>query len=277
MSRKDGARIHVGKGPEMGQKARTPPNLPSSTPSPNPPPVFTSISQKKKYITVEGIVSDISYPGEDWPNVALKELPDNAYEFYVINYPNATAEARKVSIRIKIDTQTYSHAKIFRIAVRNSNVDNLVAFPELHAVFDYDRWGSTKRDQHRMTAGGLGDFLKRVLGMGYALWTANDNPEDTDSDPFEDKQWPEPIILRFAGKEYRIFLVVSGDRLLTQGWDKPVPSESIGTDIEVEAALPLVYPWTYDYHILIKRLEDYYRIFKLIKRNVDFSFRAEIV
>ena len=256
----------------MGQKARTPP---SPTPNSSPPPVFTSISQKKKYITVEGIISDISHPEEDWPKLAVKELPDNAYEFFLINYPSATAEARKISIRIKIDTQTYPHAKIFRLAVRNSNVDNLVAFPDLHAVFDYDRWGSTKRDQHRMTAGGLGDFLKRVLGMGYASWTANDNPEN--SDPFEDKQWPEPIILRFASKEYRIFLVVSGDRILTQGWDKSVPLESIGTDIEVEAALPLVYPWTYDHHILLKKLKDYYRNFKLIKRNVDFSFSAEVV
>jgi hypothetical protein len=176
---------------------------------------------------------------------------------------------------VKIDTQTYPNSTIFRIAVRNSNVDNLVVFPDLHAVLDYDRWGSTKRNQHRMTAGGLGDFLKRVLGMGYASWTARDSPAD--SDPFEDKQWPEPIIIRSNGKEYRIFLVVSGDRVLTQGWDKAIPFEGIGTDTEVEAALPLIYPWDSDYVILLKKLKRYYLTFKLIKRNVDFSFSTEVV
>ena len=206
MSPKGGVRRHVDKAPEMGQNGRIPP---ISGSSPNPPPVFISISQKNKYITVEGIVSDISHQQEEWPALGLKELSDNAYEFFTINYPSATAEDRKISTRIKIDTKTYHpHSKVFRIAVRNSNINNLVVFSDLHAVFDYDRWGSTKRNQHRMTAGGLGDFLKRVLGMGYASWTAQDNPAN--SDPFEDIQWPEPVIIRFDEKEYRIFLVVSG-------------------------------------------------------------------
>jgi hypothetical protein len=164
--------------------------------------------------------------------------------------------------------------KILRIAVRNSNPDNYAAFPDIRAIFDYDRWGSTKRNQHRMTAGGLGDFLKRVLGMGYASWTSNDSPKDNDS--FEDKQWPEPVILRFDTKEYKVFLIVrEGDKPLTQ-LHRPVTIDGIGTDTEVEVALPLVNCWTHEDEnsLLLKRLEKYYKSFKLIKRNVDFSFSA---
>ena len=128
-----------------------------------------------------------------------------------------------------------------------------------------------------MTAGGLGDFLKRVLGMGYASWTAQDSPEDNDS--FEDKQWPEPVTLRFDRKEYKVFLIVSsGDKPLTQ-IHGPVTIDSIGTDTEVEVALPLVNCWTHEYEnsLLLKRLEKYYKSFKLIKRNVDFSFSAKVI
>ena len=49
-----------------------------------------------------------------------------------------------------------------------------------------------KRNQHRMTTGSLGDALKRCLGMGYASWTSDYNPDET----FEEKQWDEPVIIR---------------------------------------------------------------------------------
>jgi hypothetical protein len=242
-----------------------------------PGPIFTSVSQKKRYITIDGIVSDTSYQEIQWPEFALKELADNSYEFFLVNYPEANAEVRRISTKVKIDRTTYPGSKILRIAVRNSNPDNYAAFPDIRAIFDYDRWGSTKRSQHRMTAGGLGDFLKRVLGMGYASWTSNESPKGNDS--FEDKQWPEPVIIRFDRKEYKVFLIVSGgDKPLTQ-IQGPVTIDGIGTDTEVEVALPLVNCWLGDHNnsILLNKLEKYYKTFKLIKRNVDFSFTSEIV
>ena len=43
--------------------------------------------------------------------------------------------------------------RIFRIAVRNSNIDQIEAFTAegLQQIFDYTQWLSTKRNQHRMT------------------------------------------------------------------------------------------------------------------------------
>jgi hypothetical protein len=162
---------------------------------------------------------------------------------------------------------------MLRIAVRNSNIDNFPVFQNLDGIFDYDNWVSTKRNQHRMTAGGLGDFLKRVLGMGYASWTGhNDNPKDS----FEDEQWEEPVILRFNGKEYKVFLIVNNDNPLTR---KEGPTTvDIGTDTEVEVALPLTASyWDIAHSSLLDNLEEYYRTFKLVKRNVNFSFTREVV
>jgi hypothetical protein len=57
-------------------------------------------------------------------------------------------------------------------------------FEDLDSVFNYDRWYSTKRYQHRETCGSLGGFLKRGLGMGYTSSTESIN----DDNSFTDKQ-----------------------------------------------------------------------------------------
>ena len=82
-------------------------------------------------------------------------------DFFKVYYPNATANERKISTRVTIDTMIKGPVKIIRIAVRNSNVNNYHVFPNLSGVFDYNNWGSTKRYQHKMSASALGDFLKR--------------------------------------------------------------------------------------------------------------------
>jgi hypothetical protein len=202
---------------------------------------------------------------------AVKELSDNAVDFFKENYPNAAAEERKIAITVKLDTTV--KPTMLRIAVRNSNVDNLPVFQNLDGIFDYDNWVSTKRNQHRMTAGGLGDFLKRVLGMGYASGTGhNDNPKNS----FEEEQWEEPVILRFNGKEYKVFLIVNNANPLTRK-EGPTASE-VGADTDVEVALPLTASYGDTAHSsLLVNLERYYKTFKLVKRNINFSFTREVV
>ena len=90
-----------------------------------------------------------------------------------------------------------------------------------------------------MTCGSLGDFLKRVLGMGYASWTSNDNPEDS----FIDKQWEEPVILRFNGQERKAFIIVDRDNH-TIFPDIKQPTKFDAPDFtEVEITLPLHTYW----------------------------------
>src|SRR5690349_21578090 len=45
-------------------------------------PVVTSTKQSISYVTVKGIESETSYLKRDWPLFILKELSDNAYDFY---------------------------------------------------------------------------------------------------------------------------------------------------------------------------------------------------
>ncbi|HEU4443169.1 MAG TPA: hypothetical protein VFR94_00685 [Nitrososphaeraceae archaeon] len=261
--RKANANAHVDKESKIASKTYTPPNIRGS--------VFTSTSQKKRYITIPGIESDTSYQEFQWPMFAVKELSDNAVDFLKENYSNATANERKIATSVKLDTVV--KPKMLRIAVRNSNVDNSPVFQNLDGIFDYDNWVSTKRNQHRMTAGGLGDFLKRALGMGYASWTGhNDNPKDS----FEEEQWKEPVILRFNRKEYKVFLIVNNDNPLTRK-EGPIIT-GIGSDTEVEVALPLTASyWDTAHSSFLDDLERYYKTFKLPKRNLNFSFTREVI
>ena len=109
--------------------------------------------------------------------------------------------------------------------------------------------------------------------MGYASWM-NINGYSIVEDSFEDKQWDEPVILRFNGnKEYRAFIVVvNGDIKPTRIEESATITEDIGTDTEVEAALLLSAYWNDKYRALLNILERYHRTWSLIKRNTEFGF-----
>jgi hypothetical protein len=227
-------------------------------------PVATSTVKLMSYITVKAIESETSYLLLQWPIFALKELLDNAWDFLNDYYPNNPKGDRKIGVTVKVDLKPNGEKSILRIAVRNSNVDNISVFEDLDSVFDYDRWYSTKRYQHRETCGSLGDFLKRGLGMGYASWTEGIN----DDNSFTDKQWEEPLIVTHNGEENRVYITVN------KGSNEPIkvefeegPSHS-ATYTEVGVALPIGRFIEY----IVSKLEQYYKIYKIGKSRTDFSF-----
>ena len=253
-------------------------------------PVCTSTKQIVGYTTVKGIQQEISSPPYEWPEFSVKELMSNAHDFLRVNYPiekGYTSENRKIAFRIRIDpiseviasippiTQ-FAPAKvithILRIAARNSNVNNIVdpAFENLEAVFDYNNFYSTKRNQFRETSGALGDFLKRVLGMGYALWTDDFNPENS----FEDKQWPEPVIFRFNGQEHKVYAIVEPGRKIESRLSKPIAYDTPGFT-EVEIALPIPVSWNGHFSVLIGNMEKYCKVARFAKIKTDISFTFE--
>jgi hypothetical protein len=268
----------VGSGQKNGIKIQTPlPLFRSAAPGKKNRilgPVSTSTRQSIAYLTIYGIQSETSYQEQDWPLFALKELMDNAFDFLNDYYSNEGKESRHIAVRIKIEPAKEKGRHVIRIVVRNSNVINVPVFENIDGIFDFNAWFSTKRSQHRMTCGSLGDFLKRALGMGYASWTSNDNSEDS----FDDRQWDEPIILGFNGKEVKVFLKVDRDTWTTL-CDIHEPTLFDRTDFtEVEVALPM--PDYYNHiedgnKVLFDKLERYYRAYKVAKKSrTSFSFEG---
>jgi hypothetical protein len=259
-------------------------------------PIATSTRQIAGYFTVSGIQNEISLPERDRPRFALKELLDNAYDWLNDYYPAPPNDNRKryIGARIRIDKipKDPNSTRIFRLTVRNSNVDQIEAFTEeiLNQIFDFTQWTSTKRDQNRMTAGELGDYLKRHAGMAYASWTniahrpADDEEGEEEEYTDEQVRWEEPMIFRFNGKEYHVFVYYNRYTGEPKSEVKYAgPSYAIDYT-EVECTLPvsrntckgIVNDDNDDgdeskSEPLFDGLHRYYKIYKPAKRQIKFS------
>ncbi len=240
-------------------------------------PIWTSTKQSMSYVTVGGIESDTSWQERDWPKESSREMLGNAWDSEQDDYPNGTKEIRKIALNLKIDSIPDDEEKkiIIRIRVRNSNPDNISVFENIRPIFDFKQFHSTKRNQHRMVTGALGDFLKRSLGMGYASWTANYSREFS----LTEKQWPEPVIIRHNGCEDKVFIHVEWNE--QDYW--PVFSDRIEYDApdftEVEVALPIestgnIY-WRENVRRVLNQIEDYFKRNKIGKSNTEFTFSVK--
>jgi hypothetical protein len=124
--------------------------------------------------------------------------------------------------------------------------------------------------------------------------------EDNDNDSISDsaavnngyfdsgiKQWPEPLILRFNGQEYKVFLVV--DNNISVGTKIEGPKSSHAIDYtEICATLPVTKSQCLDstYYNgclqlpLLDDLEQYLKTFRLGKRNttnLDFVIERNTI
>ena len=243
-------------------------------------PVSTSTKQITGYTTVNGIYSETKVRGYQYPEFAVKELMENAYDYLQVTYPvekGNTKAIRKIDIRVKIEPIPAVTIRspnvitdVIRITVRNSNFDNKPAFENLEEIFNYDNWYSTKRNQFRGTTGALGDFLKRALGMAYALWVEDFNPDDS----LEERQWDEPIIFRFNGHEQKIYIEVEPGQKVLPCFDEPTDYDTSGFT-EVEIAMPISTEWKnvhFGYNSLITKIANYCKSARLSKIKTDISF-----
>jgi hypothetical protein len=248
-----------------------------------PPAIWTTAKQSMSYITIRGIESDTSWPVQEWPKQCTKEQISNAYDFLRDYYPDGTKETRKIAVFIKIDSildedsvDDDKERTVIRIVVRNSNIENIPVLENLEAVFNYTQFHSTKRNQHREVSGALGDYLKRGLGMGYALWTNNFNRESLIANS---KQWPEPIILRYNGQERKVFLEVDWDNQAYGPEYGPTREYNAPDFTEVQVTLPLDYilktKSAHGKQWILDDIRGYFNRNKIGNTNTEFSFSAE--
>ncbi len=249
-------------------------------------PVATSTKQMAGYFTVSGIENELSIPEYEWPCFALKELSDNACDWLNDYYPNSNrrssnssiTKTRYIAIRIQIDkiANDVDLTRVFRIVVRNSNVDKIEVFgggrEGLEQIFDYAQWLSTKRHQHRMTAGSLGDYLKRHGGMGYASWNNIVRGSKVSYD--DNIQWEEPIVFRFNGSEFKVLVYYDRYRGLPESVIRYAGKSDAIVYTEVECALPVSLSncnGSDSSPSLLDRLRQYYNLYKIPKSDIKFS------
>jgi hypothetical protein len=106
--------------------------------------------------------------------------------------------------------------------------------------------------------------------MGYALWTADFNPEDS----LEDRQWNKPVIFRFNGQERKVYIKVEPGQKVIPYFSDPVEYDTSGFT-EVEVAMPISIEWNFKHNELIHRLKNYCRKTRFSKIKTDISFTVE--
>jgi hypothetical protein len=231
--------------------------------------VSVTEAQSLRYVRLKDIELDTGFPEEKWKIFAIKELLDNALDWLneVYPVPKNGKDIRKIGVGLWISKQNENH--FIHIAIRNSNVSNIAVFEDLDKIFDFGAWHGTKRLQHRATAGGLGDALKRCLGMGYASWT-----KDYDPDALEDKKWHKPVIVKCNGNESKVFIIVNTSKSTIDPDIQKTQNRDIGNDTEVTVTLPIELS---EIERCIEELQQYYKMYRMGKTgNIAFSITEDI-
>jgi DNA topoisomerase VI subunit B len=149
-----------------------------------------SFSREYDYIRMEGLSRATGRPPHEWDLYILKELIDNALDAdealwskNISHYPSVSINIRLEYIKLSQNTQ---------LLVR---VENRAPFPveSIEAIFATQWYTSHKAFLKGLTRGALGNALKTLLGIPYALRNrgADDwNPET------------KPLSIKSNGKEY---------------------------------------------------------------------------
>jgi hypothetical protein len=222
----------------------------------------TSRKHSMDYVTVDGVILRTGYSNKrDWYLVCIRELLDNAADFLWEFYKGSNNAAIIVEI--------FKDTELFHLKVRNSNDNDVPVFSGsgLTAIFDYEgRYGS-KQDIHVISRGMLGDALKQILAFGYVLLHAKD-----DGTNFIDKQWKQPLIIRHNKIEQKYVLEVDkANQNITAKQIKKRELVDIGTDTEIEVALPIIDDEIRD-NLDRLCIEEYCRKYPLFTTDISFKF-----
>ena len=182
------------------------------------------------YITWKGIESRTGIEKENAYEFVLKELLDNAVDYLEHTQYHDTTTPPEIHVSI----EEKQLQRLFRIAVSNSNNAGKAAFSKsmLKSIFDFDRFYSSKRNQFKISKGALGDALKEVLCIPYAL-AREEGIEG----------WNEPLIIRDynANRIFSIHLVVDRINQMVQSkiHERKMIDDDAAPTTEIEITLPI--------------------------------------
>lgn len=166
-------------------------------------PIYSSEKALMDYTTVKGIQQRTGVEKKNLIVFLLKELLDNALDFL-----ETRGHGRGIEPIVKVlVTQE-------KIIVSNSNFA-LGSFTEdrIKSIFTFDKFYSSKRNIYRVSRGHLGDALKSVICIPYALATEN-----------EIQGWNEPLIITDGSNNKSFLIRLKLDRI----------EQTINTKIETQ-------------------------------------------
>ena len=209
-------------------------------------PIYSSERALMDYTTVKGIQQRTGVEKKNLIVFILKEVLDNALDFLEIRGHNRGIEP----IVKVIVTQK-------KIIVSNSNF-GLESFTKerIKSIFTFDKFYSSKRNIYRVSRGHLGDALKSLICIPYALATESGI-----------QGWNEPLIITDGdnNKSFLIRLVL--DRI-EQTINTKIETQSIVATIDGFTSIEVNFPTHENHYQLRTFLRDYARL----NPHITFDF-----
>lgn len=204
-----------------------------------------SQSQYEDYLTLSGIVNRTGISKDDVYILLIKELLDNA------------VDAAEKSVYPLVEVDYSVHGQKLHIIVRNLNESNKIVFSKakLESIFNLTKFTSTKRGLFKVSRGALGDALKYVLGIPYALSKELGITVDY-----------TPLTIRTNQRIFDIKLNVDKGVVREQKQEQEQQQQRLNWT-EVEVRLPIV-----EGYLNFNEIETFLREYVLFSTHVSFKF-----
>jgi hypothetical protein len=165
-------------------------------PSRNTAPVFSSHKRIMDYVTIPGISTRTGVETE-LAIFMVEELVDNAFDFVEKNAAGKNNN-KKDNESAPVQVFVLRESKYLKIRVLNLNF-GISVFTEniINSIFDFGGFYSSKSNSYKIGRGALGDALKEVVSIPYALAEQNGI-----------ERWNKPLIITSDNKRYFIRLIV---------------------------------------------------------------------
>jgi hypothetical protein len=141
-------------------------------------------------------VIESAYQKDRFIEFIVKETVDNALDFIENEAPRLIKKYGSFTPELKVIVTKESN--YLRIRILNSDCETSGFTDQfIRSIFNFHESTGSKRNQYKVTKGWLGDALKAICGIHYALTheVGNDN-------------WNEPLIITSRNKQFRVKPVI---------------------------------------------------------------------
>lgn len=231
--------------------------------------IFSFRAHNMQYFDSQGVKERTGY-GEPkhWYTMVIKELIDNAVDFWQNNYKGA--KNAKVIATFTISEDEKTGYTIINYKVRSLNPKNkpIEAFKveELRKILNYDMSYGSKQNDYKYSRGFLGDATKQIIALPYVLMNRGD-----DGSAFFKIQWEIPMYFRANGIERKVLVKVNkgASEAINEITESPHRLEH--TDIEIEVTYPIIDEVKDD--VTMPNIETYCRRYAIFTTDISFEIQ----
>jgi hypothetical protein len=211
------------------------------------------------YVDVNGPSNRIGLPKDRFIEFIVKETVDDALDFMEKEAPRLIKKYGSFAPALKVIITKENN--YLRIRILNSDCETSgFTEPFIRSIFNFHESTGSKRNQYKFTKGWLGDALKAICGIPYALTyeVGIDN-------------WNEPLIITSRNKQFRVKPVIDrAKKKLDSDVEVVELSDQTNCFTEFEIRYPVVVDGEEE---IITKLSNLFLRFTLINLHIAFTLQ----